>query len=90
VVIGSVADAASERSDPVSPGKIVFVNGVGLGPKQLVRNQAKDGQFGTGAGGTVVSFNGIAAPILSASDTQVEAIVPYAIASRRLRSQNVR
>ena len=79
VVIGAVFDAASERADPISPGKIIVIYGAGLGPPQLVLNQASGGQFGTGVGGTVVSFNGIAAPILYASATQVAAVVPYAI-----------
>jgi uncharacterized protein (TIGR03437 family) len=79
VLIGAVADAASQRADPISPGKIVVVYGAGLGPAQLIQNQASGGQFGKETGGTTVSFNGIAAPILYASATQVAAIVPYAI-----------
>ena len=79
VLIGAVVDAASQRADPVSPGKIVVVYGAGLGPSQLIQNRSSNAQFGTELAGTVVSFNGIAAPILHASATQVAAIVPYAI-----------
>jgi uncharacterized protein (TIGR03437 family) len=79
VLIGAVVDAASQRADPVSPGKIVVVYGAGLGPYQLIQNRSSNAQFGTEVAGTVVSFNGIAAPILYASATQVAAIVPYAI-----------
>ena len=32
VLIGAVVDAASQRADPVSPGKIVVIYGAGLGP----------------------------------------------------------
>jgi uncharacterized protein (TIGR03437 family) len=63
VLIGAVVDAASQRADPVSPGKIVVIYG----------------QFGTDFGGTAVSFNGIAAPVLYASATQVTMVVPYAV-----------
>ena len=68
-----------ERADSISPGKIVVIYGAGLGPAQLVQNQPSNGQFGTSVGGTAVSFNGIAAPILYASATQVAAVVPYAV-----------
>ena len=79
VLISAVVDAASQRVNPISPGKIVVIYGAGLGPAQLVQNQPGDGQFGSTVGGTVVSFNGIAAPVLYASATQVAAVVPYAI-----------
>jgi trimeric autotransporter adhesin len=78
-LISSVVDAASQRAGAVSPGKIVTIYGAGLGPDQLVQNQASNGQFGTQIGGTAVSFNGISAPVLYASATQVAAVVPYAI-----------
>ena len=79
LLIGAVVDAASQRADPVSPGKIVVVYGAGLGPSQLIQNRPSNGQFGTELAGTVVSFNGIAAPILYTSATQVAAVTPYAV-----------
>jgi trimeric autotransporter adhesin len=80
VLIGAVVDAASQRPDPISPGKIVIVYGAGLGPASLIQNQLAAGQFSTEVGGTTVSFNGIAAPVLYASATVVAAVVPYAVA----------
>ncbi len=77
LLIGAVVDAASQRSDPVSPGKIVVIYGAGLGTAQLV--QPSSGAPGTTLGGTTVSFNGIAAPILYTSATQVASVVPYGI-----------
>jgi uncharacterized protein (TIGR03437 family) len=79
LLIGAVVDAASQRADPVSPGKIVGICGVGLGPSALVQNQPRDGQFSTELAGTTVSFNGIAAPILYTSATQVATVAPYAL-----------
>jgi uncharacterized protein (TIGR03437 family) len=79
VLIGTVVDAASQRADPISPGKIVVIYGGGLGPDQLVQNQASNGQFGTELSGTKVSFNGTAAPILYASAMQVAVVVPYGV-----------
>jgi uncharacterized protein (TIGR03437 family) len=78
-LIRALVDAASQRADSVSPGKIVGISGVGLGPSELVRNQPRDGQFSTELAGTTVSFNGIAAPILYTSATQVAAVTPYAV-----------
>jgi sugar lactone lactonase YvrE len=71
VSIFAVVDAASERPDPVSPGKIVVIYGTGLGPTQLIQNQPKNGLYGTNVGGTTVSFNSIPAALLYTSATQV-------------------
>ncbi len=79
VVIGSVVDAASQEPAVVSPGKIVVLYGVGAGPTELVQAQPDNGRFGTHLNGTQVSFNGIAAPILYTSATQVAVVVPYSI-----------
>ena len=79
VFISAVVDAASQSAITVSPGKIVVLYGAGLGPAQLVQNLPSNGQFGTSVGGTAVSFNGLPAPVLYASATQVAAVVPYAI-----------
>ena len=79
VLISAVVDAASQSANPISPGEIVVVYGAGLGPTQLAQNQPSNGQFGSAVGGSVVSFNGIPAPVLYASDTQVAAVVPYTL-----------
>jgi uncharacterized protein (TIGR03437 family) len=79
LLIGAVVDAASQCADPVSPGKIVGIYGVGLGPSGLIQNQASDGEFSAELAGTTVSFNGIAAPNLHTSATQVIAVAPYAL-----------
>lgn len=50
-----------------------------LGPSQLIQNQPRNGEFGAEVGGTAVAFNGVAAPVLYTSATQVAAIVPYAV-----------
>jgi uncharacterized protein (TIGR03437 family) len=76
--IGSVLNAASERAEPVSPGKIVAIYGGGLGPATGVTGTPSNGFFGTELAGTTVSVNGVAAPVFYASSTQVNAIVPYA------------
>jgi uncharacterized protein (TIGR03437 family) len=79
VLIGAVVNAASQDPTAISPGAIVVIYGAGLGPSQLTQNLPGNGLLGTDAAGTQVSFNGIAAPLLYASSTQIAAIVPYAI-----------
>lgn len=76
-VVGAVADAASERTGPISPGKIVVIYGAGLGPSKGATAVPVNGAFGTQLSGTTVSINGLAAPVYYASATQVNAIVPY-------------
>ncbi len=79
LLIGAVVDAANPSAASVSPGKIVVIYGAALGPVQLVENRASNGALGSELGGTTVSFNGIAAPILYTSATQIAAVVPYGI-----------
>jgi uncharacterized protein (TIGR03437 family) len=90
--IGAVANAASiqafappisglgDATLAVSPGEIVVLFGVGLGPTNLtVATPSKGGFFPTSVAGTTVSFNGTPAPILYTSAGIVAAIVPYEV-----------
>jgi uncharacterized protein (TIGR03437 family) len=77
IMTGAVLDAASESVTSVSPGQIMVIYGAGLGPSTLVENQPVNGVFGTQVAGTTVSFNGLPAPLIYTSATQVAAIVPY-------------
>jgi uncharacterized protein (TIGR03437 family) len=60
-------------------GKSLRFRGSGSGHRQLTQNQPNGGLFGTGLSGTSVTFNGIAAPVLYTSATQVGAVVPYPV-----------
>ncbi len=80
VIVSAVFDAASESAIPITPGKIVVVYGDGLGPAILAQNEPSGGGFGSQTGGTSVNFNGIPAPMIYASATQISAIIPYGIA----------
>jgi len=70
VAITAVVDAASQRPEPASPGKIVVLYGVGLGPTQLTTDPNS---------GARVSFNGADAQVLYSSATQLAAMVPASI-----------
>lgn len=80
-VIVSVSNAGSYAASGLAPGEIVTIFGKGLGPSALA-NLGLDasGLVSTFTGGVRVRFNGIPAPIVYASASQVAAVVPYEIA----------
>jgi uncharacterized protein (TIGR03437 family) len=80
-VINRVVNAASFLGGGISPGEIVTVFGSALGPASGVGAQIKNGFIQTSLANVQVTFNGYAAPILYASSGQVNAIVPYELAS---------
>ena len=75
--VAAVVNGASGLVGPIAPGEIVTIYGAGLGPATGVSNTPVNGVYGTQVGGTSVYFDGVNAPILYASATQVSAIVPY-------------
>ena len=80
VFVDTVTNGASNLPLPIAPGEIVILTGSGLGPVQLVSAHPRsDGFYDTQLAGTSVLFNGIPAPILYTSATQVAAVVPYAV-----------
>lgn len=80
----SVVNAASYLAGPVTPGEIVSLFGSFTGPgAPATLELSADRQFVTNIlAGTRVFFDDVAAPLLYVSDTQVTAIVPYAVAGK--------
>ena len=79
--ITSVTNAASYNASGVSPGEIVAIFGLGLGPANLAYLQEdSNGLVSTSVGNTMVYFNGVAAPMIYALNKQVSAVVPYEMA----------
>jgi uncharacterized protein (TIGR03437 family) len=75
-----VANAAS-YAPGIAAGMIAYVSGAGMGPAALAPYELNSGGFiEKSAAGTRVLFNGIPAPLLYTSDSQVSAIVPYGVA----------
>jgi len=80
--IAAVTNGASFVSGPVSPGEVVAIFGTGLGPNSLVGTQLDaKGHVAKQLAGTQVTFNGVAAPLLYTSATQVGAIVPFSVSA---------
>ncbi len=78
----SVVNGASFQSGQIAPGELITIFGSGLGPSTPAGLQlTSDGQYvTTSLSGTRVLFDGTAAPVTYASDGQVNAIVPFAVA----------
>lgn len=83
MVVDSVLNAASYKGNGVSPGEIITIFGLGIGPavgEGLKLTPA--GLVDTTLGGTRVLFDGQPGPMIYASDRQVSAVVPYGIAGK--------
>ncbi len=82
ITITSVSNAASLASGAVAPGEIVAVAGTGLGPAAQAMGviDPASGLQASSLSGVAVQFDGVPAPLVSVSATQVIAIVPYEIA----------
>ena len=72
-----VVNAATFEGGALAPGELVTIFGSGLGPTNSAATQAHPGDLlPLALGGTKVLFNGIAAPLLSVSDHQINTVVP--------------
>jgi uncharacterized protein (TIGR03437 family) len=80
--INSVVNAASFAKGAVSPGEIVTLFGTAMGPATAAYAaiDPTTGKLATTIGGVQVFFNGILAPMIYVSATQISAIVPYEMA----------
>ncbi len=77
----SVVNAASMLAGPVAPGEIVSIFGLGIGPvTPASATFGPSGALPTQLAGTQVLFNGQAAPLFYAQDSQINAQAPYEIA----------
>lgn len=80
VAIAAVGSAASYASDTVSPGELVTLFGMNLGPATAVGLQLdSSGLVSTNLAATQVLFDGIPAPMIYAGSGQVSAVVPYGL-----------
>jgi uncharacterized protein (TIGR03437 family) len=74
----TIFESANEN---VAPGEIVSIAGQCLGPLRFTQGPSDE---------TQVSFDGVAAPLLSTTPNQLVAIVPYEIAGRSSTTMEVR
>jgi uncharacterized protein (TIGR03437 family) len=82
-----VANAWTYRTGAVAPGEFVSLFGPAIGPDQPAYEQLDaSGNVSTSIGGVSVFVNGIAAPLLYASRSQINAIVPFEMAGTKAAS----
>jgi uncharacterized protein (TIGR03437 family) len=78
-----VLNAASQAAGSVAPGEILTIFGQNIGPATPAYfTLGADGKAATNLGGVQVLFDGIPAPVIYASATQINAIVPYEVAGQ--------
>lgn len=76
--ISSVVNAASLLPEALSPGQIISIFGAGMGPSASI--QARDKVLlPSSLEGTEVLINGVLSPLLYVSNSQINAVVPYAL-----------
>jgi uncharacterized protein (TIGR03437 family) len=78
----NVLNAASSAEGPVAPGEIISIYGANIGPAVPVGAIPIGGLISTMLGGVAVSFDATPAPLLYVSSTQINAIVPFALAGK--------
>jgi uncharacterized protein (TIGR03437 family) len=81
-LIATVKNSASFLGGAISPGEIVVLEGTNLGPATGVSATVTNNMLPTAVSDVSVSFDGIPAPLLYVSATQINAIVPYHVAGR--------
>jgi uncharacterized protein (TIGR03437 family) len=79
--LSCAGNAASLTLAALAPGEIVSLFGNGLGPAAPVSAPLANNRLPFNLGGSQVTFNGIPAPLLYASDSQINTIVPWEIQS---------
>jgi uncharacterized protein (TIGR03437 family) len=85
----TVLNSASDIAGAISPGEIISIFGTNIGPATPAYLTLTAGNVSTTLAGTQVLFDNVAAPLIYASATQINAIVPYEIAGRAVTSVSV-
>lgn len=83
------ASVPTQVPELLAPGKVIRVIGRNIGPGVQTPGVITGGVLTTQAAGVEVTFDGIAAPLLSVSSTEIACIVPYAIAGRSTTTMQV-
>jgi uncharacterized protein (TIGR03437 family) len=85
--ISSVVNSASYLEGAVSPGELVTIFGANLGPPSAAQGALTGNIVADTVDGTQVQIGGVAAPILYASPSQINAVVPFGVAGTTAQVQ---
>ncbi|HYL73422.1 MAG TPA: hypothetical protein VEU96_04420 [Bryobacteraceae bacterium] len=81
VQVTSVVNGASLMGDAVAPGEVVTIYGANMGPVMSASMQmSPNGQAASLLEDTLVTFDGIPAPLIYTSSAEVGAVAPFGIA----------
>jgi len=90
VYSGGVVNAASYLGGSVAPGEMVTIFGSGTGPDTLAGLQLlSSGKLATTIAGVQVLFDGVPAPLIYVSSTQVSCVVPYEVSGKSSTTMQV-
>jgi uncharacterized protein (TIGR03437 family) len=78
-IMANIVNAASGAPGDLAPGEIISIFGLNLGGNPVSSQVDPSGKLPIMLGGTQVFINGQPAPLLYASASQVNAIVPYEV-----------
>ncbi len=78
-VLAGIVNTASELPGAISPGEMITLFGTGIGPGPTAFSFDQSGKVPDILASTQVLIDGTTAPVLYASATQVNAIVPYEV-----------
>jgi uncharacterized protein (TIGR03437 family) len=85
--ISSVVNGASFLPGAVSPGELITIFGANLGPPFEVPGDVNDDVVANTIEDTQVVIGGVAAPILFASSTQINTVVPFGVSGTTTQVQ---
>ena len=89
-VLACMQDAADYAFlGPVVPGQLITLFGSGLGPAAGAVAQPAGGTFPNSLAGTTVTFDGRLAPLLYASDGQINLVAPYELAGQAATTMQI-
>jgi len=81
-LVTAVLSAASLAPSVTTPGAILTLRGSNLGPTPGVSGGVANGFVATNVSGVTVTFDGVPAPLLFVSATQINVVAPYEVANR--------
>jgi len=87
--ISSVVNSASYLEGAVSPGELVTIFGANFGLFAAAQGTLKGDSVSNTINGAQVLFGGLAAPLLFASSSQINAVVPFGVAGPATQVQVV-
>jgi uncharacterized protein (TIGR03437 family) len=77
-----LVNAASFESQAVSPGEIISIFGLSVGPPEDAAAIVEEDRIQTELGGTRVLFDAVPAALVYVSSSQINAVVPYSVAGQ--------